>query len=195
MAQSQYADQSAGTHRDVLVSFKATDLEKAPTSVVLFATPVRVWKRNHVPRVDQCQRCWGFHRTLSCSRLARCPVCGSKGHDKNQHDQAVTNEPVCGAPPGHCCCPPNCTNCGSPHWATDSSCPARPLVAHGKLVRPQMEELSRLRLAGVKKRQLVNRCMRGTRREAPTGTPDDSRLACSTLPGDTTPPSSVPASQ
>lgn len=155
VAWSQYADSTLANHRDVLVAFKEADLVKTPVSVVLFATTVKVRRRNPVPRVEQCQRCFGYHRTTPCQRKPRCPVCGSAKHGDDRHEEAM-NDASPGGAATLCHGPPRCANCLGPHEVTTETCPARPSISGGKLVRPQPEALARIRLAGKKKSRLQN---------------------------------------
>jgi hypothetical protein len=67
----------------------------------------------------QCTNCYGWHNTRSCSRTAKCRICGS-GHAETDHTtRCKTAKPHT--------CPARCINCGGPHPADQPNCPLRPV--------------------------------------------------------------------
>ena len=115
--------------------------------VVSFASPVRGFRLfststvarliKGTPKINQCNRCWGFHDQRKCNRDAKCPQCASKDHVSCQET-------------------PRCCNCRGPHNASDSNCPAKPIVRRGITFHPTRIESARFRAAGETAWKLAN---------------------------------------
>ena len=81
--------------------------------------------------IEQCQRCWGFHTTRSCTRSQRCGRCGGT-HEISECQAKV----------------PKCSNCAGPHHSNESSCMARPRRHNGIILPRTPAELHIIRERG-----------------------------------------------
>ena len=110
--------------------------------------PSRVMKDK--PRVLQCTNCWDYHDTRACRSLSKCRMCGS---------ETCNRLGSC----GHT----QCAVCHGPHQADSETCPLRPSIRYGAIVRPTRNQRTAVRRANDKFREV--------RLEAATAAPELSQ--------------------
>lgn len=81
--------------------------------------------------IEQCQRCWGFHSTRSCTKSQRCGRC------TGTHEAAECAAKI-----------PKCSNCAGPHESCSHNCMARPRCQNGQVTHRTPAELRIIRERG-----------------------------------------------
>lgn len=107
------------------------------TAVVFFSQKVKPFEvygsaparpHNRTPPVIQCEACFGFHPTRTCSEDHRCARCTANAHQ------------------GPCVRELRCANCLGSHEATCPTCPLRPVPGRrGALLFPTEERKKQVR--------------------------------------------------
>ena len=97
--------------------------------------PSRVMKDK--PRILQCTNCWDYHDTRACRSLAKCRVCGSEACNRLGS-----------------CDHTQCAVCHGPHQADSETCPLRPSIRYGAIVRPTRNQRTAVRRANDKVREV-----------------------------------------
>ncbi|KAL5614700.1 uncharacterized protein BROUX77_000537 [Berkeleyomyces rouxiae] len=121
------------------------------TSLKLFGSSAPAIKARQHERVQQCDACFGFHRTDGCPRKELCPSCGQRQHV------------------GPCPRPVTCVNCHGPHPSKDLDCPVRPYVRNGIVRQLPAEAIKKIR-AGFAQKPTPKAPETGTNEKSPSPT-------------------------
>ena len=117
--------------RSCIVSF----LQKVrPFRLFGASGPARLMEKR-TPSSRHNPDCQGYHPSRVCTRTDRCENCSTRLPVGHNHPQPCQDRP-------------RYANCYGPAPASHENCPAKPVVKHGKLVRPTRSELAKIRQTG-----------------------------------------------